>query len=38
LVAQGPEADVYREHLDLDELQSRARVEVRVRETALGGP
>jgi hypothetical protein len=34
IVAQGPEADVYREHLDLAELQSRARVELRVRETA----
>jgi hypothetical protein len=38
IVAQGPEADVYREHLDLAELQSRTRVEVRVRETAPGGP
>jgi hypothetical protein len=34
VIAQGPEADVYREHLDLAELQSRARVELRVRETA----
>jgi hypothetical protein len=34
VVAQGPEADVYREHLDLDELRSRARFELRVRETA----
>jgi hypothetical protein len=37
IVAHGPEADVYREHLDLDELQRRTRVEVRVRETASGG-
>jgi hypothetical protein len=38
IIAQGPEADVYREHLDLAELESRTRVEVRVRETAPGGP
>jgi hypothetical protein len=34
VVAHGPEADVYREHLDIDELQRRTRFEVRVREVA----
>jgi hypothetical protein len=34
VIAQGLEADVYREHLDIDELQRRTRFEVRVREIA----
>jgi hypothetical protein len=34
IVAQGPEAAVYREHLDMGELQSRTRVEVHVRHSA----
>jgi hypothetical protein len=34
VVAQGLEADVYREHLDLEELQRRTRFEVRIREIA----
>ena len=38
VVARGPEADLYREHLDLADLQRRTRVEVHLRETASGGP
>jgi hypothetical protein len=34
VVAQGHEADVYREHLDIEELQRRTRCELRVREIA----
>lgn len=36
VVAHGIEADVYREHLDVDELQRRTRFEVLVREVAPG--
>lgn len=36
VVAQEIEADVYREHLDVDELQRRTRFEVLVREVASG--
>ena len=32
VVARGLEADVYREHLDIDELQSQTGVELRIRE------
>jgi hypothetical protein len=34
IVAHGPEADVYREHLDMAGLQSRTRVELHVRASS----